>query len=229
MNLSSDSPTLVHVILLPSYLNGYQNLADLQVPRIGLSAAQVASVALDDYGQAKHQQENPQLVIAFHNPDNVEGVAQLHKLHPSATTITVCASGKSQDTFAAIRDIAAVLNGPSLIGIDLEDVLSVLGSKSEKRKNNEVFVEETALGKLDSGLSACLKSLNRHPSTIEELLVLIAAPKGRLTTHELRQMVKLIRATCPNLGSLLYAVYDAPELTISMRMSLWASRIQKEF
>ncbi len=226
MTYPPDSLTRIHVIWQCISPGGYPNLVDLQDRRIGLSATLLAPNTVDSKDQVAPKQVRPHLVIAFVGPDNTETTTQAHQLVPDAATIAVSTPRNMQDTFAAVQDIAEVLNGSTLIGIDLEDVMFVLGLERGASNKGEILVADATSGNLETALSACLHSLHSQPSTVEGLLLLIAAPKGSLMLHELRQTNKQIQAYFANLRRFIYAVCETPKLTSSKRMSLWTSPIQ---
>lgn len=225
MNYPPDSQTRIQVIWQSSSPEDYPDLASLQDPGIGLSATLVNPNAVDSEDHAAHKQERPHLVIAFVGPNSTEATTQIHQVHPDAVTIAISAQKNIQNTFAAARDIAEVLNGSTLIGIDLEDVMSVLGLERGANNKSEIVVADAPSGNLDTALSACLHSLHSQPSTVDGLLLLIAAPMGKLLTQELKQTNKQIKACFTNLRRFIYAVYETPELTPATRISLWASPI----
>ncbi|WP_087494084.1 hypothetical protein [Curvibacter sp. AEP1-3] len=186
-----------------------------------MSAVRVERNTTDSENQAALRQEWPHLVVAFVDPDTPDAATQAHQMYPDAVTITLSAPKEPKKSFAAVRDIAEVLNGSSLIGIDLEDIASIFRSQIDEENTHAMVVVEAPKGNLESSLIACLHSVQTDPSTAQGLLVLIAAPTGTLMTQELRQLNKAIQTRFTHLRRFLYAVYETQELSNFLRMSLW--------
>lgn len=230
MNLIPDSQTLIQVVWCSRLEPSYPDLTVLQQPHLGLKAARLdlaRSLATNnDLRRGSSEHDQPHLLIVFGETGTEMQVAEILSRFPQSRSFTLTAPEKSNGTFLAIRDLAEILNGSSLIGVDFEDILATLCPGSDSGPKTEVVITESSAKSLDEGLSASLESLCFEHAEVSGLLVLIATPEGMLMTNALRTANKKLQASFPNLKRLLYGTYVSPDLTNTVRISLWTSSIR---
>lgn len=230
MNPIPDSQTLIQVVWCSRLEPSYPDLTVLQQPLLGLKAASLdlarSLSTNNDLQRESSEHDQPHLLIVFGELGTEMQVAEVLGKFPQSRSFTLTASEKSNGTFLAIRDLAEILNGSSLIGVDFEDILATLCPGSDSRLNTAVVITESSANSLDEALSVSLESLSFEHAEVSGLLVLIATPEGMLMTNALRTTNKQLQASFPNLKGLLYGAYVSPDLTDTVRISLWASSIR---